>query len=332
MVTHPLGQRVLNALLIVAFSLLLGSAPALATPGALVDIDLEIDCCGAGGAIFAASWSNKSISVGTHTPDASIMIRSKQLTVNRTTYYSGPFTKSGHRVVAAYNYPGTFVPSNPNAPAAATTIYPASSTTLCTVSPIAGGSCQPRYGVMKMAPGGNKFGGTMRIINNGFGSSLFKAKGNFYYNYYHENKTPRLRGEMKVGSYGIVGSGRYTHTVLTSIMFVTSFHETAGGPYTTGMAYVYQTAGQYATQYTTTGYDNRTATANGQITGTVSLVRPRLWQVFRRDDFTSPVSSTGTPFGFKNRLRITFLPESGQLLMLGCGLLAVGVFYRSRGH
>jgi len=331
MVTHPLGHRVWNALLIVAFSLLLGSAPALATPNALVNIDLEIDCCG-GGAIFTHSWPSTNITVNTHTPDASIMIPSRLLTAYTTTYYSGPFTKSGHRVVAAYNYPGTFAPSNPNAPAAATTIYPPSSTTLCTVSPIAGGSCQPRYGLMKMAPGGNKFGGTMRIINTGFGSGLFKAKGDFYYFYYNEKKTPRLRGEMKVGSYGIAGTGRYTHTVLTSIMFATSFHETAGGPYTTGMAYVYQTAGQYATQYTTTGYDNRTATANGEITGAVSLVRPRLWQTFRRDTPTSPVNGLGTPFGFKNRLLITFLPEPGQLLMLGCGLLAVGVFYRSQGR
>ena len=112
-------------------------------------------------------------------------------------------------------------------------------------------------------------------------------------------------------------------------MAVTSFQE-SGGPYTTGKAYVYQTGGQYATKYTTTGYDNRAVTTGGEIKGTVSLVRPRMWQVFVRDTPTTPVTKTGSPFGFVNRLRITFLPEPAQLVALGCGILTLGVLYRSR--
>jgi hypothetical protein len=183
-----------------------------------------------------------------------------------------------------------------------------------------------------MAPGGNKFGGTLRVINNGFSRGLFKAKGDFYYFWYESNPTPRLLGPMYVGGYGIAGGGFYTNTGLTSIMFVTSFHVTTG-PYTTGLAYAYQTGGQAATKVTLSGYDNRTVTTGGRIKGTVSLVQPLLVQVFRRAPTTSdPVFSTGVPFGFVTRLRITFLPEPGWLLSLGCGLLAVGVLYRARGR
>jgi hypothetical protein len=329
MATRALATHSRNALLNIVFSVLLGSAPALAAPGALVNIDLNVRCCGIATA-FDYSWPSESITVSTHAPGASFMVRSRQLTVHTTSYYSGPFTPTGTRVVAAYNLAGTLMPSNPTAPAAPTTVHPPTSTTLCTDTPVTGGSCQPRYGFMKVAPGGNKFGGTMRMINRGQGKAIFRARGEFYYFYYNNNPTPRLRGKMSVGGYGIVGTGRYTHTLLTSIMFVTSFQETGGGPYTTGMAYVYQTGGQYATMYTTTGYDNRTATANGEITGTVSLVRPRMWQIFQRDTFSDPVTAARIPFGFANRLTITFLPEPGTLLALGCGLLAVGVFYRFR--
>ena len=132
MATHLLEFCVWRPFLIVVLSCLLGPSSAFATSKALVDIDLQHTAGGVGTAQFYTIWTDKVVTVSTSTPDASIMIPSNLLTVEKTITGSGPFTPYVTRIFDFYNKAGTFVPSNTNAPAASTTIVPPSSTTLCT--------------------------------------------------------------------------------------------------------------------------------------------------------------------------------------------------------
>jgi hypothetical protein len=95
-------------------------------------------------------------------------------------------------------------------------------------------------------------------------------------------------------------------------------------PHTTGVQYVRQPQGYYVTIYTSTGYDNRTPSG---LSGTVSLVRPSVAHAFG--------AAWGAPFvmgsgAYMERLTLTFLPEPGHLLMLGCGILALAGLFRLR--
>jgi hypothetical protein len=320
-----------NALLIAGIAICCASSVALAAKNSLVDIVRDVQCCGQKGVFYSTTFPGEVITVGSTTPVSSIMIPANRLTAQFTSYTSGPFTPYQTRVVDRRNLSGTFVPGNPNAPAGPTTFSAATSTTLCTVSPVPGGSCQPRYGLAKISPTATKFGGTLRIVDDGYNKGLFKSGAAFYYFRYEFNPTPRLQGPMYVGGYGIAGSGKVTNTALPSVMNVSSF-QTTEGPFTTGQVYVYHSAGQAVTKITSTGYDNRTPTTGGNVKGTVSLVRPTLTHAFLRDSATDPVFDTGPPFGVLDRVRITFLPEPLQLLSLGCCVLAMGVLYRSRGR
>ena len=331
MLLRTLKSRTWNALLIAGVALCCAS-PALAAKHSLVNIVTDVQCCGAKGVFYSTSFPSEVITIGSTSPVSSIMIPANKLTSQKTSYLSGPFTPSQTRVIDRHNLPGTFVPGNPNAPTGPVTFSAATSTTLCTVSPVAGGSCHPRYGTAKISPTATKFGGTLRIIDDGFNKGLFKSGGVTNYFRYEFNPTPRLLGPMYVGGYGIAGSGKVTPTSLPSAMYVSSF-QTTEGPFTTGQVYVYHSAGQAVTKVTSTGYDNRTPTTGGNVKGTVSLVRPVLTHVFlRQPSATDPVFDTGPAFGILSRVRITFLPEPAQLLSLGCCVLALGALYRSRGH
>jgi len=322
--------RVWNALLIAGVALCCAS-PALAAKQSLVNIVTDIQCCGAKGAFYSTSFPSEVITIGSTTPVSSIMIPANRLTVQKTSTVMGPFTPIQTNVIDRHNLPGTFAPGNPNAPPSSVTFSAASSTTLCTVSPVyTMGSCAPRYGLAKMSPTATKFGGTLRILDDGFKTGQFKSAGQTFSFYYQFDPTARLLGPMYVGGYGIAGSGKVTPTDLPTAMYISSF-QTTEGPFTTGAVYVYHSQGSQVTKVTSTGYDNRTPTANGNVMGTVSLVRPVLTHVFLRDSATGPVFDTGPAFGILSRVRITFLPEPAQVLSIGCCVLALGALYRSRG-
>jgi hypothetical protein len=96
-------------------------------------------------------------------------------------------------------------------------------------------------------------------------------------------------------------------------------------PSTTGVQYLYQPNGYYITKYTSTGYDNRTPSG---LSGTVSMVAPFVLNYIGTIQGAGVV--TNVTIGYANRMTLTFLPEPGRLLMLGCGILALAGLYRLR--
>ncbi len=326
-----LGRHVRNALLLVGFALFCLPATAFAARQSLVTLVRDI-ALGGKGFLYSTVVPSEVLLIGSSTPSATIMIPANFLTGMTLSVYTsaGPYPYV-YRLKDRGNQSGTFAPANPYGPSGLVTVAANQTTTLCLLYPATfpDGSCQPRYGVFKMQDTGNKFGGTLNLIDNGFVKGLTKQAGQTYYFYYQISFTPRRTGPMYVGRYGFGGTGKLTNTMLTSQMQATVFQSTEG-PFTTGYVYVYQSAAGVNAKTTLTGYDNRTPTANGNVTGTVSLVRPILSTTFTRDTPTSVITDSGFPFGLIERIRITFLPEPSLLFSLGCGALALGTLYRFR--
>ena len=135
---------------------------------------------------------------------------------------------------------------------------------------------------------------------------------------------PRLNGvaaydamnAVAVGEFGVRISGTITNTILGTPRQVQGIE--TGAPFTTGTATVM--GGAYATQITATG-GHAFNTAN--LTGTISMVKPVLFNAFTR-------LSNGSYGGVANpgvhsirSMSITFLPEPGATLLLGCGALGL---------
>ena len=324
-----LARRVRTAILLVGIALCCLPAAAFAARQSLVSITRDI-IQGGKGTLYSTPVPPKTLSIGSSTPSATIMIPADFFTGMTLSEYTsaGPYPYV-YRLKDRGNLPGTFVPANPLGPSGLETVYAHQTTTLCNVYPTTfpQGSCAPRYGVMKMQDTGNKFGGTLRLTDNGFVKGNFKAGAVTYYFYYHIDFTAMRNAPMYLGIYGIGGSGKSTNIALPSQMNVTLFQSTEG-PFTTGYVYVYHTLAGPNARTTVTGYDNRYKTTAGNVKGTVSLVRPFLSHTFSRDA-AGNVSSI-FPFALVERLKITFMPEPSQLLSLGCCALALGALYRSR--
>ena len=69
-------------------------------------------------------------------------------------------------------------------------------------------------------------------------------------------------------------------------------------------------------------------TAN--MTGTISLVKPRVDQAFSKVNGTVVGNSGSLQNGSVHHLKMTFLPEPGQLLLLGVGVLGLTALYGRR--
>jgi hypothetical protein len=322
---HDVGIR-LRALLLVAFFTvavgLLVAVPALAqTKQALVNVQRQSWCCQAGTPLVTQSATTVA-TVGTTTPTPSIYIPSKVLTRNLTTTWTAPLTPYSKQYISEYNAAATFRRSHPLAPTATTTAAPPTSTTQY------GSYFMPRYGTMIQTPGPNRFGGTMRIVDNNYYTGQYVASVGYYSFDIYFNATPRLTGPRVPGQYGWAGYGALTHTSITYYGYPLKIDLKIAGRYmpsTTGVQYVYQPNGYYITQYTSTGYDNRTPSG---LSGTVSMVAP---YVLNYVQYIQGAGVVGTlTLGFANRLTLTFLPEPGRLLMLGCGILALAGLYRLR--
>jgi uncharacterized protein (TIGR03382 family) len=88
-------------------------------------------------------------------------------------------------------------------------------------------------------------------------------------------------------------------------------------------------SGWFNTIYTLTGYDNRTITTMGRLSGVISLVRPRLVHAY------SPSAFPDEPMVSRSFLRIWqmdfhFLPEPGGTVMMAAGVVALAGLYRRR--
>jgi hypothetical protein len=326
---HNHGIRIGGALLVavlMAASSLLMAAPALAqTKRALAHVQLNGACCNAG--TYSALAGTVSAFVGS-TPNApSVYIRSGALSRIETTTWTGPQTPFSINYIDLHNGAVTFKKSHSLAPTATTTVRAADKTSTA----VGGSLYMPRYGTMMQKPGANRFGGTMGLVSNLRAVGQYKASVGFYDFYFNAAATAMVAAPFSVGEYGFVLTGMLTHTSLSYKGQPLAFDAPAVAtnmPSTTGTQYLYQDFGYYVTQYTYAGYDNRTP--NG-LYGTLSLVRPFVLQYFGILDVPpAPYAAWNETQAFMYRNTITFLPEPGSLLMLGCGILTLAGLFRLR--
>jgi len=195
------------------------------------------------------------------------------------------------------------------------------------------GSCdnspsQTRFGSWTRAPGAKKYGGTLRVIRKNTWTGQLAGLGGRESFSLVNSPTAMLTGTptpaIAPNQYGHLGDGRYTQTIPFGATRQGSQQWTYG-PNTTGTIVVKQPVAPYTTTFTMTGSNNLNPT---NLTGTISLIRPVLFQAFSQ--------TAGTYTGRWNgsagvvRVKLTFLPEPGGTLLLGCGVLAIAGLSWSR--
>jgi len=98
-------------------------------------------------------------------------------------------------------------------------------------------------------------------------------------------------------------------------------------PFTTGMITAWEPFGATNTEFTLTGYDNRTPAG---LSGVISLVRPRLVQTYKVPFSASePIRKTWSSSSAW-QMDFHFLPEPGGALAMASGLVALAGLYRLR--
>ncbi len=266
------------------------------------------------------------------------------------------------------NYRGFFQPQNPNAPNAFTVLtFPTSGGTAMVkdgtpVTPttrFSGRYDKYRAGSIKITPGPNKFGGTMRyFVGQNAGWYLFltdttpfeRAYGRMWRDGVLTTQTyatpnggtstmMRRTGNLAITEYSPQTLGR-TYPSFEATR-VNTFLTTGGGefatrmqqlirttaPWTTGRVEVYQPLGSTVTTATVTGYDNRTPQG---LHGKLSMVVP--WLVHGYLESYNPADPVSSPLhsALINQNTITFIPEPVEMLQLGAGILGLVGLYRLR--
>jgi hypothetical protein len=193
-----------------------------------------------------------------------------------------------------------------------------------------------RAGSIQIQRGANRFGGTMKWI---YGPDSFfyqlwtamaypyisRAWGSFTSN------TPYDESEVgELDTTGMVTRYRYTsggvskvYTLGGSPIKAVAHYIHTFAPWTTGRVEGYQPLGDYLTRLTDTGFDNRTAMG---LSGTLSLVRPRLVQVFTNHTVDG-IHKGNEEFEIW-RLNVVFSPEPGRILLLGAGIVMLAGLLR----
>ena len=326
---HDHGIRIGGALLVavlMAASSLLMAAPALAqTKKALAHFQQNAFCCNTamGYSVVAGTIS---ASVGSTPTTPSVMIRSGALSRKSTTTFMGPLTPFSINYIDLHNAAVTFKRSHSLAPTMTTTVLAADKTSTTRN----GSFYMPRYGTFIQTPGKNRFGGTMLLVSNLRAVGQFVASVGYYDFYLNAAATSMITGPIGVGAYGLALTGMLTHTSISYKGAPLAFNGPAFAtnmPSTTGTQYVKAPFGYYVTQYTYAGYDNRTASG---LFGTLSLVRPTVLNYFQKLTAPPPQAFFFENQGWMYTTTITFLPEPGSLLMLGCGILTLAGLFRLR--
>ena len=252
-----------------------------------------------------------------------------------------------------YNYKGFFYPNNPNAPSAPVTIRRTVTSPDFTTMQFNNNYAFARVGSIKITPGPNKFGGTMRYFWGPNARWYWFLTNNYpccskgYAHNYRTGKGPygSPTGMLDSTEYSpqIVGGtharweGTIFHTYLTTGdgtpndpgAYITRMEQyiNTSAPWTTGRVSVYQGGGVYLDSGVQTGSDNRNASGT---LGTMSLVVPWLaHQYLTSFNPVEPVESTWHE-GAIVKMRITFLPEPRGFLLLGAGILGLVGVYRLR--
>jgi hypothetical protein len=319
-----IGRALLVAVLMVASSLL-AAAPALAqTKRALAHVQINGACCNGG--TYSALAGTVSAFVGSATPNPSVYFRSATLSRKETTTWTGPLTPFSINYIDVHNGAVTFKKSHSLAPTATTTVVASDKTSTA----VHGTFYMPRYGTSIQTPGQNRFGGTMLLVSNLHAVGQFVASVGYYDFYLNAAATSMITGTIGVGAYGLALTGMLTHTSISykgNPLAVDGPAFATLMPSTTGTQYVKAPVGYYVTQYTYAGYDNRTPSG---LHGTLSLVRPTVLNYFQKLTAPPPRAFLWENQGFMFRNTITFLPEPGSLLTLGCGILTLAGLVRLR--
>jgi hypothetical protein len=245
-----------------------------------------------------------------------------------------------------YNYKGFFQPVNPYGAFTTTTIKRSTSSPSFTTTLFSNRYASGRVGSIKILPGPNRFGGTMRYFG-GLNAQWYRfnslttpccAK-----DYGHNFRTtggslgftessPQVIGGTHPGieitrrhTYLTTGAGTPSSPGQPLTRMVQYIRTTA--PWTTGRVSVLQAAGPYSTTIVKTGSDNRTPAG---VMGTLSLVVPWLTHHYRTaynpiDPATSPLHWAGL-----QTMKVNFLPEPSGILLMGAGILGLVGVYRFR--
>ena len=209
---------------------------------------------------------------------------------------------------------------NPSAGPATTTVSWPSTTTICN------NSCLPRYGSFMQAPlSGRRYGGTARLISIRNSVGLARAPlGGFNALAAIGSPTPMGTGPQLLGNHFL-----QTQINITNTLTLGTFQSDAQrltGPYTTGMLQVFQNGGSFTTNFSRNGTWALNATG---LTGMISLVSPIITQTFQKSG-GSVLGNGPSQLAFITTLTVNVLPEPGQLVMLGAGLLALAAVYHRR--
>jgi hypothetical protein len=98
-------------------------------------------------------------------------------------------------------------------------------------------------------------------------------------------------------------------------------------PFTTGMITAFGPFGDTYTEFTLTGYDNRTPEG---LSGVISMVRPRLRHTYSVPrDPGDPIRMTWQDTSAW-QMDFHFLPEPGSTVMMASGLVVLAGLYRLR--
>lgn len=314
--------------LLLAASFLLSAGVAQASKQALVDITFK-NTFFAAGYDFTIRSGGAWVTVNTTTtPTPTVKWPAGVLAGTKSFTTSGYYTPFSSVMETYMIKAGTLAKSHGGAaPSGGSTLVPtAGATNVCFASnaphapgpPALPGSCFPRVGTGHRAPGAKKYGGTVRMLRDTDTIATFVGSpSGLSLNNLHLGYSSALTGSPSaVGEYGVRISGTITNTILGTPRQVQGIE--TGAPFTTGTATVM--GGAYATQITATG-GHAFNTAN--LTGTISMVKPVLFNAFTR-------LSNGSYGGVANpgvhsirSMSITFLPEPGATLLLGCGALGL---------
>ena len=249
------------------------------------------------------------------------------------------------RYYSRHNQLGIFYPSHANAPTAPMVVYGATNTTRS-----GGNYGMSRGGYMRVNPGANRFGGTMRFFSgpdfyyvgkaerpspNSFATYRWNAirtqsnSGTGTAGPFGPNPPMRntMMGLQTMGQTATYGSSLFIHSTLPSVSYQYWGFSTLA-PWTTGMVTVHQSLGPFPspTHIQATGSDTRTLTSGGGLVGNLSLVQPSLYHSY-------PASGTvgdQVHLGLITRVTLTFMPEPTTAMLLSTGIVGLGLLYRLR--
>jgi len=197
-----------------------------------------------------------------------------------------------------------------------------------------------RAGSIMVTPGPNRFGGTMHFfygpnhtyyqritINSPYISKAYGPQMDV-----RVNGANTVLGDVQYGGpfniYRMTPSG-YARATTGAGEFIESrapyFYTLA--PFTTGMITGWEPFGATNTEFTLTGYDNRTPAG---LNGVISMVRPRLVHTYKIPfDPNDPIRMTWASSSAW-QMDFHFLPEPGSTLMMASGFVLLAGLYRLR--